>query len=104
MGIVADHYDRNALQILETGVHDKGEGFPNAYFAHPAEIAPFMEEQGLTTRLIVGCEGIASGIEEKLNELEGDAWQEWVELNYRLGREPLLHGAAEHLLYVGEKP
>jgi hypothetical protein len=26
-----------------------------------------------------------------------------VDLNYRLGHEPSLHGAADHLLYVGRK-
>jgi hypothetical protein len=31
------------------------------------------------------------------------AWQCWVDLNYRLGQEPSLHGAADHLLYVGRK-
>lgn len=31
-------------------------------------------------------------------------WERWVELNERLGREPTLYGAADHLLYVGCTP
>jgi hypothetical protein len=42
-------------------------------------------------------------IEEKINELTGEAFEAWVELNYKLGRDPTVHGAAEHLLYVGRK-
>ncbi|MCB0257614.1 MAG: class I SAM-dependent methyltransferase [Anaerolineae bacterium] len=91
-------------QLLETGVHDQGTGFPQAYFAHPDEITPLMERCGLRTLLKVGVEGVVSGVEEAVNELHGEAWQAWVELNYRFGQEPSLYGASEHLLYVGEKP
>ena len=43
------------------------------------------------------------GHEETINQVEGELWQKWVELNYRLGQEPTLHGAADHLLYIGRK-
>ena len=52
---------------------------------------------------IVGCEGVISSVEEKVNGLAGDAWEAWVSLNYRLGREASLYGAADHLLIVGQK-
>jgi hypothetical protein len=42
-------------------------------------------------------------IEEKINELKGDEFDSWVDLNYGLGKDPGLHGAAEHLLYIGRK-
>jgi hypothetical protein len=42
-------------------------------------------------------------IEEKINELKGDEFDSWVNLNCRLGKDPSLHGAAEHLLYIGRK-
>jgi hypothetical protein len=42
--------------------------------------------------------------EELVNELEGEEWEAWVDLNYELGQEPALYGASDHLLYVGEKP
>jgi len=52
---------------------------------------------------LIGCEGIVSAIEEKINELTRPEFEHWVDLNYRLGQEPTLYGAAEHLLYIGEK-
>lgn len=94
-------------QMLATGVYSApadGSAFTDAYFALPAEIRPFMERFGLTTLDLIACEGFTSMIEEKLNELTGEAWDVWAELNYRLGKDPANHGVAEHLLHVGLKP
>ena len=52
---------------------------------------------------LIGCEGIVAANEERLNQLTGDAWRTWVDLNYRLGKEPSLLGASDHLLYIGKK-
>ncbi len=100
---VLENYDY-AMRMLETGLHEKPTKFAMAYFAHPDEIRPMMESCGLKTLRLIGCEGIVAGHEEKVNELKGEAWDLWVELNYRLGMEPSLYGAADHLLYIGEKP
>ncbi len=93
-------------EILRTGVYHGGQGvgFTDAYFAHPAEIKPLMERVGFETLNLVGCQGIIAANEELVNELTGEALQAWVDVNYRLGQEPSLHGAADHLLYVGRKP
>lgn len=92
-----------AFDLLETGVHEHGEAFPDAYFAHPGEIIPLMEGSGFRTIRLMGCEGVVAGHEEMVNKLEEQAWQAWVELNYRLGQETSLYGASDHLLYIGEK-
>jgi S-adenosylmethionine-dependent methyltransferase len=93
-----------ARQLLETGVHDQPpETFTNAYYAQPEEVLPFMEQHKLKMLSLIGCEGIIAGHEEKVNELQGEAWEAWVDLNYRLGQEPSLYGASDHLLYIGEK-
>lgn len=78
----------------------QGVGFTDAYFAHPAEIRPLMEETGFVTLDLIGCEGIIAANEEQINQLAGEAWQAWVDLNYRLGKEASLYGASDHLLYV----
>jgi len=92
-------------QLLETGLPaDSAEqgGFPG-YFSHPTEIEPLMESSGFETVDLVGCEGVVSRLDERINELTGELWEAWVELNYRLGHDRTLHGAADHLLYVGTK-
>lgn len=91
--------------VLTTGVSHESPGtrFVASYSAHPAEVRPFMEAQGLATLDIVGCEGSVALIDDKLNALDGAPWREWVEMTYRLGREPSVHGAADHLLYLGRR-
>ncbi len=99
-------------QLLETGVWRPSAtgipskarvGFTSSYFAHPIEIRPLMKRNGFEYLDLIGCEGAISMIEEKINELKGDEFDSWVDLNYRLGKDPGLHGAAEHLLYIGRK-
>lgn len=92
-------------ELLFTGV---GKVFPeetyftDAYFIHPAKITSFMEKCFCTVDLI-SCEGIASLIDDELNKLQNEQWESWVDLNYRISKDPAVHGASEHLLYVGRK-
>jgi S-adenosylmethionine-dependent methyltransferase len=92
--------------FLNTGVYRAGQGvgFTDAYFAHPAEIEPLMEGAGFETIDLLGCEGVVAANEEQINRLTDEAWQAWVDVNYRLSKETSLRGAADHLLYVGRKP
>lgn len=93
-------------EFLATGVleaSDDGGGFTDAHFAHPPEVRPFMEEAGFETVDLVACEGLVALIEDKVNDLTGGLWETWVEQNYRFGKDPTILGAAEHLLYVGNK-
>jgi len=93
-------------QLLEQGTNlaDETGAFPNPYFARPEEIVPLMEAGGFATLTLQGIEGIVAGHEEAVNGLEGETWEAWVALNERLGREPSLYGAADHLLYSGQRP
>ena len=96
-----DVEQRLTTGIYEVGDHDIADSFTQAYFAHPGEIEPFMASAGFYKLCLIGCEGIVAGNEEKVNQLSGQDWEIWVELNYRLGQDVALHGAADHLLYIG---
>jgi hypothetical protein len=39
-----------------------------------------------------------------VNTLSGEAWETWVNLNYRIATDPSIHGCVEHLLVVAVKP
>ena len=98
--------DQQLEELLATGAlkaDAEGKGFTDAYFAHPSEVKPLMEAGGFETLELIGCEGVVSTCEDKINELTGEHWEGWVELNYRLGKDPTVWGAASHLLYVGRK-
>lgn len=88
---------------LETGQVTDNAGFTDVYVVRPEHVTPAMEAHGLATVDLVGCEGVVSMIDDGLNILEGDDWDWWVDVNYRLGRDPSTHGTTEHLLYVGRK-
>lgn len=93
-------------QVLTKGVASplgRVSFLDHAYFAHPSEVIPFMEKADLEHVDLVACEGVISMIDEQVNELGGELWEAWVDVNYRLGKDPTVQGAAEHLLYVGRK-
>ncbi|MHB0886120.1 MAG: class I SAM-dependent methyltransferase [Bacillota bacterium] len=93
-----------ATKLLRAGTLPSPEGFTDAHFAHPSEIRPLFRATGLPVLEVIACEGLISMIEDKINETTGEVWEAWVDLNYRLGKDPSVHGAAEHLLAVVRKP
>jgi ubiquinone/menaquinone biosynthesis C-methylase UbiE len=101
---VIEHADELEIILAQGALpHRAGRNFTDAYFAHPAEIEPFMEKIGFEHRLSIACEGVVSEIDAQINELSGAHWQVWVDLNYRLGKDPATHATAEHVLYIGRK-
>jgi S-adenosylmethionine-dependent methyltransferase len=89
---------------LTTGRATNNFGFTDVYLARPEDVVPEMEAHGLKTVDLIGCEGVVSMIDDQINAVEGEDWDWWVDVNYRLGRDPSTHGTTEHLLYVGRKP
>lgn len=55
-------YREYAEEFLATGIHKPYLGFTDAYFAHPAEVAPLLEAGGFSTLQIIGCEGVVAGM------------------------------------------
>jgi ubiquinone/menaquinone biosynthesis C-methylase UbiE len=99
---VVDHRAVYEQQIV-TGKTPNAEGFTDQYFMPPAELPALFAEARAAHIVTIACGGVVSMIAEKLNELDGGPWDYWVDLNYRLGKDPDAHGLAEHLLYVGRK-
>lgn len=98
---VVEHPDVYERQIV-TGKTPDAYMFTDIYLMRPEELPALFD--GLTEHITtVACEGVVSMIRDRVGELEGAAWEHWVELNYRLGKDPATHGLAEHLLYVGRK-
>lgn len=93
--------------LLDTGVlpprGEDGQAFV-AHFAHPDEVSPLCRQAGFEVQAVLGVEGLVSMIEEEVNALSGDAWDVWVDLNYRLAADPSIHGCVEHLLAIARKP
>ena len=45
-----------------------------------------------------------AGHEAYVNSLDGQDFETWANLNYRIGKDPAAIGASAHILYVGKKP
>ena len=97
------HNAERMERILTTGRDDQPKTFTHAYLSRPEEVEPFMQSAGFEMCALIGCEGITAGHAEAVNHLTGPLWEQWVNLNYRMGRDPAMHGASDHLLYIGRK-
>ena len=95
------------LQIVDsyTQTEAPGEGFTEAYFAHPLELRRWYEEAGAETVAIAAQEGLAGGLRDGCRALAGNpvAWQHFVEIVLATCEDPTLLGGSEHTLYVGRK-
>jgi ubiquinone/menaquinone biosynthesis C-methylase UbiE len=92
-----------AEHLMKTGVHNNGDGFTDAYFAHPDEVTPLAEGAGFTSLRLMSCEGVVASCEDYINTLTGKDWEIWADFNYQFSQDPSLLGASAHLLYIGCK-
>lgn len=99
---VASDWEKYERQLADGRVTEN-YGFTDVYTARPNEVEPFMGSCGFEKIDLIGCEGVISMIREKVDALDGEDWERWMDLNYRLGKDPSTHGVTEHLLYVGRK-
>ncbi|MGI6644029.1 MAG: class I SAM-dependent methyltransferase [Bacillota bacterium] len=93
-------------QLMATAVHipnEQNPGFTDAHFMHPKDIEPLMSRHGLITLRLAVSEGLIAPVEPSVNALPKEAFDQWVEVCYRLGTDPITWGAGEHMLYVGRK-
>lgn len=94
---------RDQCDALLTTGRMRGPNFTDAYYAHPSEVRSLFEDAGFTTLDIIGVEGVVARLEDRVNALDAERWQAWVEMNYRIGKDPAMHGAADHMLYMGRQ-
>jgi ubiquinone/menaquinone biosynthesis C-methylase UbiE len=91
----AKHYPMHVVEhpdIYEgqatTGRTPNAVGFTDLYLMRPAELPALFEDTGVKHIVTVACEGVTSMISDKLHELDPEPWESWMELNYRLGKDP----------------
>ena len=96
-----------AQTLLDTGrlpVRPLRPGGFIGYFAHPDEVVPLIRRAGLEVQAMLGVDALVSQIEDGVNQLTGDAWERWADLSTRVASDPVLFGAAEHLLVLARRP
>lgn len=94
--------------LLERGefLNDNPGRFDVGFGARPEEIAPLFEGAGFRTEALVAAEGIAPGVAEQLGQMaleDPDAYAAALDLLEATAGEPSILGAANHLLYIGQR-
>jgi 2-polyprenyl-3-methyl-5-hydroxy-6-metoxy-1,4-benzoquinol methylase len=94
-----------ARSFTQLAADMEGEGFTEAYFAHPLELRRWYEEAGAQTVSMAAQEGLAGGLEDACQRLAEDeiAWARWEQLVLATCEDPTILGGSEHTLYVGRK-
>ncbi len=90
-------------QELTTGIRDRGDSQFLAYATHPGEVQPMLEANGFTYIEMIASEGLQFRAEAAAMQLQGAQWEAWVDINYRLAKDPSVHGAAVHLFAVARR-
>lgn len=100
-------YKKHLIQYLKDGVNivsQENPGFTTAYFIDPMAIQPLMEKFDLETLAITGLEGLFAQSKDSITALSEEAYEEWLDLNFRIASNPMTWAGTEHMLHVGRKP
>ena len=101
-------YPDGAKKLWETGTDDRfveaTEWFTHAYFAHPEEVNPLIEQAGLEPLHLAGVEGIFGERFELYHQLDNNLKKAWMDFIIENCEESHMINHAKHLLSVARKP
>ncbi|MFP4064983.1 MAG: class I SAM-dependent methyltransferase [Bacteroidales bacterium] len=101
-------YPDGARKLWATGTDDRfveaTEYFTGAYFAHPSEVNPLMEEAGLEPLHLAGAEGFFGERFELFHSLDDKLKDAWMEFVIDHCEDPQMVQQSKHLLSVARKP
>jgi len=101
-------YADGAEKLWETGTDDSfveaTEWFTNAYFSHPEEINPLIEQAGLKPLHLAGAEGVFGERLELYHQLDEKLQQRWMDFIIGRCEDPRMIQNAKHLLSISQKP
>lgn len=101
-------YPDGAEKLWETGTDDRfveaTEYFTNAWFCHPEQVQPLVEEAGLQPLHLAGAEGLFGERFELFHHLEEGLKKQWMEFVINHCEDPHMVNQSKHLLSVARKP
>lgn len=101
-------YEDGVRKLWNTGTDDRfveaTEWFTNAYFAHPEEVNPLIEEAGLTPLHLAGAEGIFGDRFELYHGMDEHLKKPWMDFILENCEDRHMIQNAKHLLSVSKKP
>lgn len=101
-------YPDGAEKLWDTGTDDSfveaTEWFTDAYFSHPEEINPLIEQAGLKPLHLAGVEGIFGERFELYHQLDEQLQKRWMDFVISHCEDPRMMQNAKHLLSIAQKP
>jgi S-adenosylmethionine-dependent methyltransferase len=101
-------YPDGAKKLWETGSDNRfvedTEWFTNAYFVHPEEVNPLIEQAGLEPLHLAGVEGVFGERFELYHDLDEDLQKAWMDFIIQHCEDPNMLNQAKHLLSISRKP
>jgi hypothetical protein len=99
---------KQVASFIENGCEpeDAPRRFPEGwrgYCAKVDEIGPMHEQFGISTLVLAGVEPAISASDQDYESLSDAHRQLWLDLLYRVSREPSMVASSRHLLYIGRK-
>ncbi len=88
--------------LLATGDGPGPRGVPWHFFAAD-ELRSLVEQHGIRTLTMVGCESLSSGLPDATNRLAEDAakWDAWMATLVAASTGPAVVDTSEHILHIG---
>jgi SAM-dependent methyltransferase len=95
-----------ARQAVASGVYRNPEAgrFTDAYLFRVADVAPFFEKAGFSTRRLMASQGMLHLVQEQVAELrerDAAAYDALIEMAYAASADPSILGISNHVLYAG---
>ncbi len=101
-------YPDGAKKLWETGSDESfveaTEWFTDAYFSHPEEINPLIEQAGLKPLHLAGVEGIFGERFELYHKLDEELQNRWMDFIIGHCEDSRMLQNAKHLLSIAQKP
>jgi SAM-dependent methyltransferase len=97
-------YDGFYAEYLADGKYTRNQ-LVSSYHASPAQVRGIFESiPQLQLERLVACEGfLGGGLASKINALDDNAYEKWVDVVLRFAEDPSILGNADHVLAVARR-
>lgn len=102
---ILSRYD-DLVRFIDTGIHiesEKDRGFTDIFLIDPMKIEELFSDFKVEKISLFGTEGLTAQSETRLNQLEPDVFEKWVNLAYVTSTTLAGLSCSEHIVYMAKK-
>lgn len=116
--LAAAYINRNALflcsfyrnddpspQSLQESLNVYNKGVCDCFFTStPKDTEDMLSKCGVEKISDIGTDGIGYAVADKLNDLDDEVFEKWLDFHFKTCEDPSILGYSLHCLYLGRKP